>query len=114
MKTHLIFSLFVALVFLSMSVVSFAQEKPVTSAKNTKQTHEKQLTKPAKMHQMRVIKDDAVKTGDKKVTKNTSTVKNRKNLKNEPSQKTKKKEVVHHKKMEKKIQKKESNTPQKK
>ncbi len=114
MKSRLVFSLCAALIFLSVNISSYAQEKTVTSAKDTKQIQEKQLTKPTKTHQMKMIKDDAVKTNNKKVIQKAVNIKDKKTLKNEPSTKLNKKEVVHHKKLEKKTQKKESNTPQKK
>jgi len=112
MKTRLIFSLSVALIFLSMNVLTFAQEKPVTAAKNNSKTQEKQLTTPAKTHQLKTANNHAVT--NKKMTEKTSKIKDKKISKNEASKKLNKKEAVHHKRLEKKTQKKESNTPQKK
>ncbi len=112
MKTRLIFSLSAALIFLSLNISAFAQEKPVTTAKNNSQSQAKQLTKATKTHEMKLQKENAVI--NKKTTEKTSKVKGRKILKNEPSKKLSKKEAVHHIKMIKKTQKKESNTPQKK
>ena len=112
MKSRLIFSLFVALIFLSTGIMSYGQEKPMTTAKKTTHTQERQLTKQANTHQMKKIKDDAVT--NKKVTAKTVKTKAEKVSKDEHSAKLNKGAVVHHKKLEKKTEKKESNTPQKK
>ncbi len=112
MKTRLIFSLSVALIFLGMNVQTIAQEKPLTSAKNSRKTQEKQLTQPTNAKQLKTAKDHAAT--NKKITEKTSKIRDRKISKNEAPKKLNKKETVHHKRLEKKTQKKESNTPQKK
>ncbi len=106
MKTRLVLSISVLLAFFIMSTYSFAQEKPVTPVKTVKQIHDKQITRSAKTNKVSTNKVSALKTADKKITKKTGKMKNNKIVKNEASPKSVQKEVVHHKKLEKKTQKK--------
>lgn len=116
MKSRLIFSLSVALIFLSASVLSYSQDKPTTTEKKTRQTQEKQITHTTKPNQMKTVstKTGKVKTTQKKMTEKQTKVKGQNITKNETSKTVNTKEPKHHKEMEKKVQKKESDTPQKK
>lgn len=116
MKSRLIFSLSVALFFLSASVLSFSQDKPNTSDKKDVQKQEKQVTHTTKPTQLKTVsnKTGKEKTNIKKMTTKQSKVKGQNITKNETTKAVNTKEPKHHKEMEKKTPKKESNTPQKK
>lgn len=117
MKSSLFFSLSVALIFLSASVFTYSQDNSNTTNKPVKHKQVNQITSAAKTHQLKTVNSKTAKaqTTNKKTTVKSAKVKNQKITKNETRKAENTKELTHHKKMEKKIRKKESNnTPQKK
>jgi len=108
-------SLSVALLFLSAGVLTYAQNKPDT-VKNPKTTQVKQVTHTTKQGKTTSLstKTNKEKPTQMKMKKSTTGVKVHKTTKNESSKLVNTKETGHHKKMEKKIQSKESKTPLKK
>jgi len=116
MNIRIFLSLSAALLFLSAGVLTYAQNKPATTVKNTKTTHIQQVThttKPVKTSSLKT-KMNKEKPTKMKMTKSTTGVKVHKITKNESSKPVTTKEPMHHKKLGKKIQSKESKTPLKK
>lgn len=111
MKSRLIFSLSVALIFLSAAVFTYSQEKPNTTSRDTKQTQEKQVTKTSRPHQDKAVstKTAKEKTVHNKTDKRSAKVKTQKVNKKQTKKAENATELRHHKKMEKKLQKKENN-----
>lgn len=114
MKSRLIFSLSIALIFLSASVFTYSQDKPNTSDKTAKVKQEKQVVKTTKpqVHTMKMVsnKTAKVKTIQKKAVEKTGNMKEQKTTKSEATKTAKTKELKHHRQLEKK----KNNTPQKK
>ncbi len=116
MKTRMFLSLFAALLFFSAGVLTYAQNKQDTSVKDTKTTQVKQVTHATKHGKTTSLstKMNKEKPTKMKMTKSTTGVKVNKTTKKESSKPVNTKDISHHKKMEKKIQSKESKTPLKK
>lgn len=111
MKSRLIFSLSVALMFLSASVFSYSQEKPNTTNKPVQHKQVKQINSASNIHKAKTVsmKTAKAQTADKKTTMKTARIKNQKRTRNETGKSGNKKELTHHKRMEKNLHKKESN-----